>query len=94
MSAPTSLPRSSSRTRRRSTVLRVPTTEGDLYFKAVSAIHLFEAALTGLLAELQPGRVPEVVAMDARRGWLLMRDGVKQARRGRKPKAMHYTHQP
>ena len=36
-----------------STVLRVPTTDGDLYFKAVSAIHLFEAALTGLLAELQ-----------------------------------------
>ena len=58
-----------------STVLRVPTTDGDLYFKAVSAIHVFEAALTGLLAELQPGRVPEVVAMDAERGWMLMRDG-------------------
>jgi hypothetical protein len=58
-----------------STVLRVPTTDGDLYFKAVSAIHLFEAALTALLAELQPGRVPEVVAMDAKRGWMLMRDG-------------------
>ena len=58
-----------------STVLRVPTTDGDLYFKAVSAVHLFEAALTGLLAELQPGRVTEVVAMDAKRGWMLMRDG-------------------
>jgi hypothetical protein len=58
-----------------STVLRVPTTEGDLYFKAVSAIHRYEAALTGLLAELQPGRVAEVVAVDAELGWLLMRDG-------------------
>ena len=58
-----------------STVLRVPTTDGDLYFKAVSAIHVFEAALTGLLAELQPRRVPELVAMDAKRGWMLMRDG-------------------
>jgi hypothetical protein len=58
-----------------STVLRVPTTEGDLYFKAVAAIHRFEAGLTGLLAELQPGRVPEVVAVDAERGWMLMRDG-------------------
>jgi Phosphotransferase enzyme family len=58
-----------------STVLRVPTTEGDLYFKAVAAIHRFEAALTGLLAELQPGRVPDVVAVDDERGWMLMRDG-------------------
>jgi hypothetical protein len=58
-----------------STVLRVPTTDGDLYFKAVSAVHLFEPALTALLAELQPARVPEVVAMDAERGWMLMRDG-------------------
>ena len=58
-----------------STVLRVPTTDGDLYFKAVSAVHVFEAALTGLLSELQPGRVPEVVAIDSERGWMLMRDG-------------------
>src|SRR5437016_1843638 len=58
-----------------STVLRVPTAEGDVYFKAVAPIHRFEAALTGLLAELQPGRVPEVIAVDAERGWMLMRDG-------------------
>jgi hypothetical protein len=58
-----------------STVLRVPTTEGDLYFKAVSAVHRYEAALTWLLAEKQPDRVAEVVAVDAERGWMLMRDG-------------------
>jgi Phosphotransferase enzyme family len=28
-----------------------------------------------MLAELQPGRVPDVVAVDAERGWMLMRDG-------------------
>jgi hypothetical protein len=30
-----------------STVLRVSTTGGDLYFKAVAPLHRFEAALTG-----------------------------------------------
>jgi phosphotransferase family enzyme len=58
-----------------STVLRVPTAAGDLYFKAVSRVHAFEPALTALLAELQPGRVPDLVAADVARGWLLMRDG-------------------
>jgi hypothetical protein len=58
-----------------STVLRVPTTEGDAYFKAAAPVHRFEAALTALLCELQPGRVPDVLAADADRGWMLMRDG-------------------
>jgi hypothetical protein len=57
-----------------STVLRVPTAEGDLFFKAVQPVHRFEAALTAKLAELQPHRVTEVVDSDAQRGWLLMRD--------------------
>jgi Phosphotransferase enzyme family len=57
-----------------STVLRVPTAEGDLFFKAVAPIHQFEAALTARLAELQPGRVTEVVDVDPERGWFLMRD--------------------
>jgi Phosphotransferase enzyme family len=58
-----------------STVLRVPTADGDLYFKAVAPIHHFEAALTARLAELQPGRVTDVVDTDLERGWFLMRDG-------------------
>jgi hypothetical protein len=57
-----------------STVLRVPTADGDLYFKAVAPVHRFEAALTARLAELQPRRVTEVVAVDAERGWFLMGD--------------------
>jgi hypothetical protein len=57
-----------------STVLRVPTAEGDLFFKAVAPVHRFEAALTARLAELQPARVTEVVDVDPERGWFLMRD--------------------
>jgi hypothetical protein len=57
-----------------STVLRVPTADGDLYFKAVAPIHHFEAGLTVRLAELQPGRVTDVVDADLERGWFLMRD--------------------
>ena len=57
-----------------STVLRVPTAGGDLFFKAIAPIHGFEAALTARLAELQPGRVTEVVDVDPERGWFLMRD--------------------
>jgi Phosphotransferase enzyme family len=57
-----------------STVLQVPTADGDLFFKAVAPIHRFEAALTARLAELQPGRVTEVVDVDTERGWFLMRD--------------------
>jgi Phosphotransferase enzyme family len=59
-----------------STVLRVPTSEGDLYFKAVALpVHGFEPALTARLARLAPDRVPELVAVEQRLGWMLMRDG-------------------
>ena len=57
-----------------STVLRVPTADGDLFFKAVAPVHRFEAGLTARLAELQPGRVTEVLDVDPERGWFLMRD--------------------
>ena len=58
-----------------STVLRVPTSDGELFFKAVAPVHRFEVALTARLAELQPHRVTEVVDADPERGWLLMRYG-------------------
>lgn len=58
-----------------STVMRVPTADGDLWFKAVTALHRFEPALTALLAQLLPDRVPELVAVDGERAWMLMRDG-------------------
>jgi hypothetical protein len=58
-----------------STVLRVPTNEGDLYFKALAPPHIFEAALTEELAQRAPDRIPAIVAVDVGRGWMLMRDG-------------------
>jgi len=63
-----------------STVLRVPTTEGPLWFKANRAPHVFEAGLLSVLERVIPGHVPELVALDAGRGWLLMRDGGERLR--------------
>lgn len=57
-----------------STVLRVPTAQGTIWFKATSPEGAFEAALTAKLAQLAPGRVPDLVAADVERGWMLMRD--------------------
>jgi hypothetical protein len=58
-----------------STVMRVPTSVGALYFKANAPPHAFEAELLVMLERLHPGRVPDLVAADPERGWLLMRDG-------------------
>ena len=58
-----------------STVLRVRTANGELFFKAVAPAHRFEAALTARLADLQPDRVPELVDVDPVRGWMLLRPG-------------------
>jgi hypothetical protein len=58
-----------------STVLRVPTADGDLFLKLEQPVQEFEVALTVALAERWPDRVPEVVAADLERSWLLMRDG-------------------
>ena len=58
-----------------STVLRVPSAHGDLWFKATSLeVHGFEPELTTILAVEFPDRVTELVAIDAGRGWMLMRD--------------------
>ena len=57
-----------------STVLRVPTAEGDVFFKAVWTDSIFEPALTALLARLRPGHIAEPVAVDPERGWMLSRD--------------------
>jgi hypothetical protein len=58
-----------------STVLRVPTDEGDLFFKAVLPPHTFEPRLTDELCHVARSRVPELVAVDSDRAWMLMRDG-------------------
>jgi hypothetical protein len=58
-----------------STVLRVPTADGDLFLKQEQPVQAYEVALTVALAERWPDRVPEVVAADLERAWLLLRDG-------------------
>ena len=57
-----------------STVLRVPTAEGPVWFKAIAPGLRHEVALHRLLAARRPDVVPEPVAADADRGWLLLRD--------------------
>ena len=57
-----------------STAMRVPTVEGDVWFKAVGPEHRFEPELTLLLSQGFPGLVTEVLEIDAERGWMLMRD--------------------
>lgn len=57
------------------TVLRVPTPEGDVYFKAVTPAFHFEIRLTEYLAQKWPAIAPRLLACDADKGWMLMQDG-------------------
>lgn len=57
-----------------STVMRIPTNEGTLFFKASAQDVAPEAALTQALARWYPNNIPEFVAVDTARGWMLMRD--------------------
>jgi aminoglycoside/choline kinase family phosphotransferase len=68
-----------------STVMRVPTDEGTLFFKATAGETLFEIALTKRLANWFPDCMPELVAIDPERGWMLMRDGGEQLRASIRP---------
>jgi hypothetical protein len=58
-----------------STVLRVPTADGDLFLKQEQPVQAYEVPLTVALSSRWPDRVPEVVAADSERHWLLLRDG-------------------
>jgi hypothetical protein len=64
-----------------STVLRVPTSAGDHYFKATSPLLAHEPALTQWLAEQRPDCIAPVLAADRNRGWMLMPDGGVTMRR-------------
>lgn len=68
------------------TVLRVPTAQRDLYFKA-STIK-WETAVTATLARLQPYHLPQIIAANTQRNWLLMADGGSRIREsfGTEPK--------
>jgi len=57
-----------------SSVLRRRTGDGYVYLKAVFSGFLHEPALTRALANEHPTLLPEVLAVDVPRGWLLMRE--------------------
>jgi hypothetical protein len=57
-----------------SSVLRFETPDGPLFLKAVFPLFHHEPAVTAALAREHRGAVPEVVTIDAERGWLLMRE--------------------
>jgi hypothetical protein len=63
-----------------STVLRVPTSEGDVWFKANAERLRFEAALVTRVAERAPDRVPPLLAADLEHGWMLMADAGRRLR--------------
>lgn len=56
------------------TVLRVPLATTFAWFKACAPVQAFEPRLTGELFARWPDRVPEVLAQDNARGWLLLAD--------------------
>ena len=56
------------------TVLRVPLAGGAAWFKACGPVQAFEPRLTAELFARWPDRVPEVLAHDEERGWLLLAD--------------------
>jgi hypothetical protein len=62
------------RERHWSTIVRVPTAGGDLYLKRCGAISAYEVPLVAALAGRWPDRMPEVIAADPERAWLLMAD--------------------
>lgn len=68
-----------------STVMRVPTNEGTLFFKATAMETVYESALTQMLAAWFPDCMPDLVAVDTTRGWILMRDGGEQLRASIRP---------
>jgi hypothetical protein len=57
-----------------STVLRVPSSDGRLFFKATAPVLVHEPGLTAALANWRPDCMPDVLAADSARGWLLMGD--------------------
>jgi hypothetical protein len=61
---------------RLSCLLRAPTGDGDIWFKASTTSPLFvnEGVVRGALAGLFPGQVPAPLAVEPERGWMVLAD--------------------
>ena len=68
-----------------STVMRVPSDQGLVFFKATAGETIYEIALTQKLAQWFPDNMPELISVDTARGWMLMRDGGEQLRASIRP---------
>ena len=66
-----------------STVARVPTTRGTVWFKVCQAVQRFEPYLSQQLSLRWPDRVAEVLAIDQERAWLLLGDAGESVRERR-----------
>jgi hypothetical protein len=58
-----------------STVMRVPTGQGAVYFKASASVAVHDTAVTHIISQRQPNTIPPVLAIDTERGWMLLADG-------------------
>jgi hypothetical protein len=63
-----------------STVLRIPTYVGDIFFKASAPVIAHEPAITQALYRWRPECIPQVLAIDEKQGWMLMTDGGQRVR--------------
>jgi hypothetical protein len=68
-----------------STVLKIPSSDGWFYFKATAGETVYEIALTEKLTAWFPKYLPELIAVDTERGWMLMRDGGEMLRASIRP---------
>ncbi len=57
-----------------SCILRAPTSAGDVYLKASPGVFAAEPVITRHVAQRFSDHIPDVVAIDGERSWLLMRD--------------------
>lgn len=63
-----------------STVLRLPTADGIVWFKANHPSLAHEAAVVATVSRRRPDLVPELIAADLESGWMLMADGGERLR--------------
>jgi hypothetical protein len=63
-----------------STVMRVPTNDGAVWFKANIPRLAYEATVVQLIAREQPHTAPTLIAADPVRGWMLSADGSTRLR--------------
>jgi hypothetical protein len=57
------------------TVMRIPTNQGNVYFKTISLLLPNETAVTHALSQWQPGKLPALLTADTHRNWMLVEDG-------------------